>query len=132
MLFVDGSEISELALALGDFSSGVFLCAHEETLSRSLGDELSVLQAFLAAHGVTLEDISAFGVVRGPGSAGALRSTLSLVNAVALAREKEVFSVARAGGVWTRVAQEHAYALPVYDRPAHTTVSHKDALKRSA
>lgn len=131
MLFVDGSEISALTLALGEMRDDVFFVAHEETVHRTLGDELPLLQMFLEKHHTLLQEVDAFGVVCGPGSAGALRSTLSLINAVALGLDKRVFSVVYGNGVWKQVAQEHPYALPVYDRAAHTTVSKKDALKRA-
>lgn len=132
MLFVDGCEISALTLALVDARDESFSVAHQETISRVLGDELTVMQDFLQRHAVELSSIEAFGVVRGPGSAGALRSALSLVNAAALVLEKPVFSVVCEGGTWKKMTQEHAYVLPLYDRPAHATISSKDSLGRIA
>jgi tRNA A37 threonylcarbamoyladenosine modification protein TsaB len=130
MLFVDGCEISVLTLVLADAHDDSFSVVYQETASCALGDELAVMQDFLQRHAVELSHIEAFGVVRGPGSAGALRSVLSLVNAAALALEKQVFSVVCESGVWKKTIQEHAYVLPIYDRPAHTTASFKDSLGR--
>ena len=130
MLCVDGADIESLVCALAQREGDELRVTSQEVFARRLGHELSVVEDFLAGAHVAIGDVSLFGLVCGPGSAGALRSTLSLVNAIALAAEKQVVAVERNGEAWRVVAGEKPYVLPVYDRPVHTTPSQKDALGR--
>ncbi len=130
MLCVDGADIETLALALFTCNEGVCIPYFQATVPRRLGNELVVIETFLASNSIALADIDAFGVVRGPGSAGGLRSVLSLIDAWAIASHKDVFSVSREGEHWDIDSVAKPYVLPVYDRPAHVTSSSKDALLR--
>jgi hypothetical protein len=130
MLCIDGAEIDVLTLALGTRVGDDVVVLVHETFSCRLGDELAVVEEFLARQDASLFALEAFGVVTGPGSAGALRSTLSLVNACALGSEKFVYALTHEHDSWHIVSPKRPYVLPVYDRPAHTTPSRKDALGR--
>lgn len=130
MLCVDGAEIDSLVCALVEHEGDGLRTLRQETLLRRLGDELAVVERFFARAEMLLADVDEFGLVCGPGSAGALRSALSLVNAYALAAGKRVVSVTRNGETWRVAGHEKSYVLPIYDRPAHTTPSSKDALGR--
>jgi tRNA A37 threonylcarbamoyladenosine modification protein TsaB len=130
MLCIDGSEIASLTFAFAVRKERALQITRHVTLPRRLGDELAVLEEFLRGEGVAPSHIQEFGLVCGPGSAGALRSTLSLVNTFALVLEKDVIAVCRDGECWSCDGYPKPYVLPVYDRPVHVTPSHKDALGR--
>lgn len=137
MLCVDGSDIESIFFALTEREGDVLRVIHEQKVERRLGNELGLVQEFLAAQGVAVSDVDAVGLVVGPGSSGALRSTLSFMNAWALGRGMGVCEVMKLGssevgklGGWEISAPEKAFVLPVYERAAHTTPSHKDALGR--
>lgn len=130
MLCVDGAEIEVLTLALGTRERDTFVVHVQETLPRRLGNELGVIEEFLLKQNMVLGSMRAFGVVRGPGSAGALRGVLSFIDAWAIASNKDVFSVVREGELWKIEGSAKPYVLPVYNRPAHVTPSSKDALRR--
>ncbi len=127
MLCIDGSDIESVFFALAEREGERLRVIHAQQVPRRLGDELRLVQEFLAAH---VGDVDAVGVVVGPGSSGALRSTLSLVNAWALGKELLVTTVERAGDVWSVQGSDKPFVLPVYERAAHTTPSYKDALGR--
>lgn len=140
MLCVDGSDIESIFFALALREGDVLQVRCEQKVERRLGNELGLVQDFLAAQGVAVSDVDAVGLVVGPGSSGALRSTLSFMNAWALGRGMGVCEVVREGvggpasgrmnGGWGVVRSEKAFVLPIYERAAHTTPSHKDALGR--
>lgn len=139
MLCIDGSDIESIFFALAEREGDKLRVVYEQQISRRLGDELRLMQEFLQVQGCDQAGLEAIGVVVGPGSSGALRSTLSLVNAWALGRGLGVCEVVKLGsgedgkvGRWEIVAQEKSFVLPVYERAAHTTPSHKDALGRRA
>ncbi|NBS69136.1 hypothetical protein EBT31_09510 [bacterium] len=131
MLCIDGSEISALVLALGSREGDDLVVHQEKDFSRVLGDELSIVQQFLVAAGKDLSDILEIGVVQEGRSVGALRSAVSFVDAFAIGSAMQVYALQRQEGVWTIIDGPRPYVLPLYDRPAHTTPSHKDALGRS-
>ncbi len=126
MLCIDGSDIESVFFALAEREGEVLRVVHAQQVPRRLGDELRLVQEFLAAH---VGDVDAVGVVVGPGSSGALRSTLSLVNAWALGKGMGVCEVVKLGS-WEVVASEKPFVLPVYERAVHITPSHKDAFGR--
>lgn len=146
MLCIDGSDIESIFFALTEREGGNLRVVHAQQFPRRLGDELRLLQEFLLVQGCDQASLEAIGVVVGPGSSGALRSTLSLVNAWALGRGLGVWEVVREGvgcgglGVgegrqiadskWEIQTSERPFVLPVYERAAHTTPSRKDVLGR--
>lgn len=119
-----------LHLALVERETSGLRVQHAQRVACRLGDELGCVQRFLAEHGVVLGDIDTLGVVVGPGSAGALRSTLSMVGAWAIGTGIEVNEVRCNDETWELGSAHHSYILPVYTGPAHTTPSRKDALGR--
>lgn len=148
MLCIDGSDIESIFFALAEREGETLRVVHAQQVPRRLGDELRLLQEFLFVQGCDQASLEAIGVVVGPGSSGALRSTLSLVNAWALGMGLGVCEVVREGvrgggcGVgegegpqiadskWEIQTFERPFVLPVYERVAHTTPSRKDALGR--
>jgi tRNA A37 threonylcarbamoyladenosine modification protein TsaB len=130
MLCIDGSDIESVFFALAKRDGEQLRVVHAQQVPRRLGDELRLMQEFLLAQGCDQASLHAVGLVIGPGSSGALRSTLSLVNAWALGKGLLVTTVERAGDIWSVVAFDKPFVLPVYERAAHTTPSHKDALGR--
>ncbi len=130
MLCIDGSDIASITFALVNRQERVLTILYEQTCERKLGDELRVIQDFLCDQGFDVSVVQDIGVVQGPGSAGALRSTLSLVNAWALGKGLNVWTLQRRENEWKIVAEKKPFVLPVYDRPVHATPSEKDALGR--
>lgn len=132
MLCVDGSDIANCFFALALQEGGALCVIREHASSRTLGNELPLFEDFLRSSDVPFEDISAIGVVHAGGSAGALRSVLSLFNALAIPRRIPVYHLSRDERGWNVLEGPFDYALPRYDRPSHTTPSHKDALGRKS
>lgn len=130
MFACDGRDIATMTCALLECGEHGCRVVREEIMPRVLGDELAVMLRFFENCGVNHSDILEIGAVPGPGSAGALRSVLSMVNAWALARGIEVQTLSYEQNVWSVVAAKKPFVLPVYERPAHTTPSQKDALGR--
>jgi len=153
MLCVDGSDIESVFFALAKREGESLRVIHGQQVPRRLGDELRLVQEFLKAQVCDQTSLDAVGLVIGPGSSGALRSTLSLMNAWALGRGLGVCEVVKLGtsevgkkkdeGLqttddrrqiiddrWEIRSSQKPFVLPVYERAAHTTPSHKDALGR--
>ncbi|MEK9157106.1 MAG: hypothetical protein AAB448_03175 [Patescibacteria group bacterium] len=148
MLCIDGSDVESVFFALVKREGETLRVIHTQQVPRRLGDELRLVQEFLLAHACEQADVEAVGLVIGPGSSGALRSTLSLFDAWALGRSIEMYEVVRLPpvlsgrrpgggsgevgklGRWEVRGSAKPFVLPVYERAAHTTPSHKDALGR--
>ena len=134
MLVCDGSEISMLTCALLiSGKDGAFEVRASAVLPRVLGDELAVVQLFLADAGVEHALLSSIGLVCTGSSAGALRSTVSMLNAFAIARGIPVCAVQRIGvDTWVGTLADPyvPYVFPIYEKSAHVTPSRKDALGR--
>lgn len=137
MVYVNGSDISRLVLgALRNDRSGflvgpMVVPASPETFLAHID---TFLQGECAEHAATLTGIVA---VLGPGSATALRTSLTLVNMLAFAKRIPVFGVQLAEGADDRsvlVALHGAAAVPLarpeYANPVNIIPRSKDALGR--
>ncbi len=130
MLCVDGSDITQCIFALAHKDQFALDVVSRGVFPRTLGDELRILEEFLRVSEVSSSDISMIGLVHSGGSAGALRSVLSLMNSYAIVRNIPVYQLRRDHESWSVLSGPLAYALPAYDKPSHTTPSQKDALGR--
>lgn len=133
MLYVNGSDIARLVLGVLNDDRSAFL-VDPATFESSPEQFLAKVDEFLKSHSGALTGIVA---VLGPGSATALRTSLTMVNAFAFAKSIPVFGVELAPGADDRSvlvslhgASPVPMARPVYANPAKITVSTRDALGR--
>lgn len=99
----------------------------ERTLAQNL---LGYLKERLAESNMTLEDISAIGVMQGPGSFTGLRIGLTVMNAIADSQQIPI--VGRRGETWQeevfsaiREGVNDRIVLPFYGSEAHITAPRK-------
>lgn len=134
-LYVNGQDIGRLVLGL--IQDGAWLVG-PRTLSVPPEEYLLALDGFLLENGhARAEGIMEIALVVGPGSATALRSSVSMVNAIAFAKNVAILAVEKApesddAEVLPSVsaAQPVSIARPVYLHGARITASSKDALLR--
>ncbi|KKW28593.1 MAG: hypothetical protein UY72_C0067G0007 [Candidatus Uhrbacteria bacterium GW2011_GWD2_52_7] len=134
MLYVNGQDIERLVL-------GVICDAAWEvapvTFAAAPEGYLAAIDAFLREQGRDRRQVTTLVVVRGPGSATSLRSSLALANAWAFAQSIELVGVEKCRDedddvILSQVAHAHTAPLltPLYEQPAKITASTKDALGR--
>ncbi len=133
MLYVNGSDIARVVLGVLDDGASAFL-VDPVVIDASPEQFLARVDEFLKSHEGSMTGIVA---VLGPGSATALRTSLTMVNALAFAKSIPTFGVELAPGADDRSflvslhgASPVPMARPVYTAPAKITVSTKDALGR--
>ena len=133
MLYVRGTDIRQLTLAglSDDRARFVIDPVHIESSPEAY---LAHIAAFLCEHPERLTGIVA---VLGPGSATALRTSLTIVNAFAFARSMPIYGISLSATSDDRealIALHHIDAIPmarpVYQHEARITPSVKDALHR--
>ena len=132
-LYVNGSDIARLVLGVLNDDRSVFL-VDPTPFTVSPEQFLATVDAFLLLHAGAMTGVVA---VLGPGSATALRTSVTMVNALAFAKGIPVYGVELAPGADDRAALVNLHgaspvplARPVYANPAKITVSTKDALGR--
>lgn len=135
MLYVNGQDIGRIVLGLVEQQSWrveptVFEVAPEEYLA--------TLDGFLSDHGHGRgEGIAEIAIVVGPGSATALRTSVSMINAIAFAKNIPLRPIEKAPDApdvdvcaLLFVTKHVSIAHPVYLHGARITASTKDALLR--
>ncbi len=136
ILYVNGQDINELILGLVEKE------VHLETFSVGPEKYLATLDAFLQTQNIELDKLEGIAVVVGPGSATALRSSLSIVNTVHFAKKLPLYiiekdPVAVDEDIVTKdmlsklePLGERSFAEPIYAHAPRITPSKKDALGR--
>ncbi len=134
MIYVNGQEIS--SLVLGGLEATTWLRGPEVFAVRP-EQYLLTLDSWLAAAGYERSQITGFVIVKGPGSATALRTAHAMVNALALALSVPVIGIEKlpeSGDAESLVAAAnqapHTFALPVYAHIPNITKTNRDVLKR--
>ncbi|MCR4312003.1 MAG: hypothetical protein NUV56_01835 [Candidatus Uhrbacteria bacterium] len=134
MLYVNGQEITRLVLGALKNEAWVI-----EPVDIPVPPEgyLAAIDAFLREHTLLRTSITTLVVVRGPGSATSLRTSLSIVNAWGFAQATTIIGIEKPRdeadvAVLARVRDAAALSMvtPFYERPAKITASTKDALGR--
>lgn len=134
MIYVNGQDIARLVLAT--VQNGAW--EHEPEVFEIRPEQyLQGLEEFLRVQKIEKQDIEAFVLVKGPGSATSLRASHAMVNALAFALGVQVISLEKSPeqadvNVIGTVPhhQPHAFALPVYAHEPNITQTKRDALKR--
>jgi tRNA A37 threonylcarbamoyladenosine modification protein TsaB len=138
MLYVNGSDIARLVLGVLNDDRSAFL-VDPKVFDVSPEQFLSTVDTFLGSYTLPPTPHTLTGIVSvlGPGSATALRTSLTMVNTFAFAKSIPVFGVELARGADDRSVLVGLHdvpsipmARPVYANPANITVSTKDALGR--
>jgi hypothetical protein len=134
MVYVNGQDIARLVL--GGLEGTGWVQAPVTLDIRPEGYLLG-FENWLRGLGLERQDIQGFVLVKGPGSATALRTSHALVNALALALGVTVTAVEKApdaddtGIVLTLAGQAaHPFAVPLYTRDPNITHTTRDSLKR--
>ncbi len=136
-LYVNGQDIRRIVFGLA--KNGEV----QAVRSFDVGPEgdLGVLDGFLGAHKCALDELTRIITVVGPGSATALRSSLSIVNAIAFAREIPIVPIEQGTDEQDIDSFTHAlstsadqsttdFAYPKYSTNPKITFSTRDALRR--
>ena len=134
MIYVNGQEISQLVL--GVIKDGQW--RHEPKIHQVRPEEyLATWEAFLRELKIDRAQIEGFVLVKGPGSATALRTVHAMVNALAFALNVKVTSIEKSpsaadADMLTAIAEASSlpFALPVYAHDPNITATKRDALKR--
>ena len=132
-LYVNGQDISRIILA--DVDSGEMQTVETETEGF-----LEAIDTFVKKRVGDCEDIQALYVVVGPGSATALRSTLSIAQTIHFVTGVKLYAIEKDQQEDDQVtlpriekeAKEVKRLIPVYQHQPRITISNKDALGRSA
>ena len=135
MLYVNGQDIGRLVLGL--IQDGAWNVA-PQMFEVAPEEYLSTLDQFLLENGhARAEGIMEIALLVGPGSATALRTSVSMMNAIAFAKNIAIRVVEKAPEADDRdvlaalaTAQSVSVARPVYLHGARITASSKDALLR--
>lgn len=136
ILYVNGQDIERLVLGMvGEKTVEPFLVAPDVFL-RTVRD-------FLVQRHASLDDVKTIVCVRGPGSATALRVSLSMVQALAFAKEIRLVPVDKdpkdsdesvfqaITEVWIAAQPVTEIVTPLYTHAPQITVAKRDQLKRS-
>ena len=130
MPYVNGQDIARMVLGLID--AGAWAVA-PQTFQVGPEVHLATVDAFAREHGA----FDGIVIVTGPGSATALRTSISMANALAFAMDVSLYPMEKApeaddASIIDRVAGLRAVpmAVPVYAHAARITAPAKDALKR--
>lgn len=136
VLCIDGSDINTLTLEVYERNGQV----HSDNAWRHVrGGVFTVRPEEYLATMTTLvdfDDLDGIVVVQGPGSATALRASLTIVNTLAMAKQIPLYGVDK-GTPWDAVLTENGpkdgvtHLEPVYAQDARITPSKKDQLRRS-
>lgn len=141
MLCIDGSDIKRLTVGTYEWVDLVVAGNNGWTAkaseTRNVGPE-----GYLAAimDRINLDETDGIVAVTGPGSATALRTSLSIVNAIAVARKiplygvekfnDEPFSSVFCNSEFPGNTKPDEFLIPKYANDARITESNKDALRR--
>ncbi len=135
MLYVNGRDIAQVTLGLLNDERSVFVIG-PVTVQASPEQFLAAIDTFLAMH-APASPLTGIVAVLGPGSATALRTSLTLVNTLVFARNIPIFGVelelnSDDRSVLVALRGKHAIpmARPTYAHEARITTSTKDALGR--
>lgn len=136
ILYVNGQDINELILGLLGEE------VHLETFSVGPEKYLATLDAFLQTQNIELDKLEGVAVVVGPGSATALRSSLSIVNTLHFAKQLPLYTIEKDPTVSDedivtkdmlsklKPLNKTSFAEPIYAHAPRITPSKKDALGR--
>ncbi len=134
MVYVNGQDIARLVL--GSLYGNRWLHAPESLEIRPEGYLLG-LEMWLQKLNIDRADIMGFVLVKGPGSATALRTSHAMVNALAFALGVQVVSIEKEpqaldAEIVATLSEHapHAFALPTYAHEPTITKTNRDALKR--
>lgn len=130
-LYVNGQDISQITV--GSVDTGILITKHVETEAF-----LSVINAFVREQAGSYDNLEAIYVVVGPGSATALRSTLSILQTMHFVEGVSLYALQKdpeeEDGQTLKRAVDDAQAvetlIPVYQHSPRITISNKDALGR--
>lgn len=136
ILYVNGQDIERLVLGMvGEKAVEIF--------SVSPDAFLATVRDFLVQRHASLDDVKAIVCVRGPGSATALRVSLSMVQALAFAKEIRLIPIEKdpkasdesvfqaITEAWVAVQPVTEFMTPFYTHAPQITVAKRDQLKRS-
>lgn len=135
-LYVNGQDISRFVLALE--RAGTIVWGGGEVRPEEF---LKTLDAFLVDQKITINDIDRVYLVAGPGSATALRASLSIVNTLSFVANIEIIKVEKKPEemdekVFERVLLDadlvvsDTYIRPIYAHEPRITKTNKDRLRR--
>lgn len=134
MIYVNGQDIARLVLGGLEASSWVYA---PEVIDIRPEQYLLGLDTWLTKQGLQRSDIGGFVLIKGPGSATALRTSHAMVNALAFALGVPIVSLEKALDVPDKdivpelaLPTSHTFALPTYTRDPNITASNRDQLKR--
>ncbi len=137
MLYVNGSDIARLTIGSIAGDRGSFAIAPKTHTVRP-EEFLLTIDGWLREQQIDLKSISALGMVIGPGSATALRTSLAWANTFAFVRSIPMFGIELPAGSDDRAAlidlgsmQSVPMLRPVYANAPTITATKKDALRRS-
>ncbi len=131
ILFIDGSDINHLTLGRASIISDQWSLVNSNIVEVRPEGYLAAIDTFL-----TNEDIEGIIAVIGPGSATSLRTSLAIVNSLALAKSIPLYGVQAdlIGGVTAPrplLAEPANILLPTYHHDPVITVSTRDSLLRT-
>jgi hypothetical protein len=136
MVYVNGQDIARIVLGVIDNDQWRIAPG---TLSVRPEEYLLALEQFLADHQLAKESVTGFVVIVGPGSATALRASLTMVNTLAFAlgvpvTPCEKFVDDSDQDVLHQLVEHAArsFVLPIYAHEPKITSSNRDTLKRKA
>lgn len=136
-LYVNGQDINRITFSILE-------TAESHTKTTEVGPEgyLHALQEYLSSNKVTAADISKVVAVVGPGSATALRASLSILNTIGFTRDVELIGVEKTmeendtdlikrlnDNDFTPVSRDNML-IPTYVSSPRITASKKDHLRR--
>lgn len=133
-LYVNGQDIG--ALTLGLLSEAPVL----ETFSVGPEQFLASLDTFLQKHAIELRQLEGVIVIKGPGSATALRGILAIMNTLAFTSEMKLFGYEKPkeqsdlvfvqGLDLSSLPEAQNELVPVYAHGPRITATNRDALRR--
>jgi tRNA A37 threonylcarbamoyladenosine modification protein TsaB len=137
ILFIDGSDINHLTLGRASIIGNQWSLLSSKLIETRPEGYLAAIDAFLAN-----EEIDSIIAITGPGSATSLRTSLAIVNSLALAKSIKLYGVLAdaIGGVSPQgedrpaprqITEPNNTLLPLYHHDPVITVSTRDALLRS-
>lgn len=123
-LFLCAQDIQFITFGL--VKDGV--CFHEQALDASPEQYLNLLNRFFSEQKMSSSDIKRIIVVNGPGSFTASRVSVTIANTFAFVHQIPLVALENpdrlsCAELILRVQEfpEHAFVVPVYDRPPHIT-----------
>lgn len=134
LLYVNGQDIASIVLGMVEDGAWV---TRPTAVSASPEQALHAIDGYMREQGIDRSSLDGLVLVRGPGSATSLRTTLALANAWAFAQGIVLKGIEKSrdeddAALLERIASAHAVPMltPVYESAAKITPSGKDKLLR--